>query len=113
MTLTYPGLRKYYAIHSVVRWQPIPKGIEVRGSRYALVLDELRQEEFDLDVGKLEVGVGRSRGRKGDKYLIGQVDKGCFLYKPPELAVAQDEQVVKRIELVARVKKPYAVLLKN
>jgi predicted methyltransferase len=54
-----------------------------------------------------------SRGRKADEYLIGQVDKGCFLYKPPELSIEENEQVIKHIELVARVKKPYAVFLRN
>ena len=107
-----PEIAKQYSDDGV-DWQPIPKGIEVRGSRYALVLDEIREKEFNLDLGELEVGVGPSRGRKADKYLIGQADKGCFLYKPQELAVAQDEQTVKRIDLVARLKEPYAVLLRN
>ena len=106
-----PEIAKQYSDDGV-NWQPIPKGIEVRGSRYALILDELRVEEFELDLGELQVGVGPSRGRKADKYLIGQADKGCFFYKPRELPVPQDQQVVKPIELVARVKKPYAVLLK-
>jgi len=107
-----PEIAKQYSDDGV-DWQPIPKGIEVRGSRYALVLDEIREKEFNLDLRELEVGVGPSRGRKADKYLIGRADKGCFLYKPQELAVAQDEQTLKRIELVARVKEPYAVLLRN
>ncbi len=107
-----PEIAKQYSDDGV-NWQPIPKGIEVRGSRYALVLDELRVEEFELDLGELQVGVGPSRGRKADKYLIGQVDKGCFHYKHRELLDSHNEQVVKHIELVARVKEPYAVLLKN
>ena len=107
-----PEIAKQYSDDGV-NWQPIPKGIEVRGSRFALILDELSINEFDLDLGELEVGVGRSRGRRADQYLIGQADKGCFLYKPQEPRVSQDEQIVKHIELVARVKEPYAVLLKN
>ncbi len=107
-----PEIAKQYSDDGV-DWQPIPKGIEVRGSRYALVMDELQVEEFNLNLGELEVGVGPNRGRKADKYLIGQADKGCFLYKPQELAIAQDEQSVKRIGLVARLKEPYAVLLRN
>ncbi|WP_017741178.1 hypothetical protein [Scytonema hofmannii] len=71
------------------------------------------KEEFDLDLGELRVGVGPSRGRKADEYLVGRVDKGCFLYASQDPPVAQNQQVVKRIEIVARVKKPYAVLLKN
>ncbi len=107
-----PDIAKQYSDDGV-NWQPIPKGIEVRGSRYALVLDELRVEEFDLDLGELQVGVGPSRGRKADQYLIRQADKGCFLYTPRELPGAQDEQNLKHVGLIARVKTPYAVILKN
>lgn len=107
-----PEVAKEYSDDGV-NWQPIPQGIEVRGSRFALVLDELRMEEFDLDLGELEVGIGPNRGRKADNYLVGQADKGCFLYKPRELEVPEGERVVKPIGLVARVKAPHAVLLRN
>jgi hypothetical protein len=107
-----PEIAKQYSDDGV-NWQPIPKGIEVRGSRYALVLDQLRVEEFDLDLGELEVGVGPSRGRKADQYLLGQADKGCFLFQPRNIPITEDEQVLKHIGLVARVKAPYAVFLKN
>jgi hypothetical protein len=96
-----------------VNWQPVPKGIEVRGSRYALVLDELKIEEFGLNLGNLQVGVGPSRGRKADLYLSGQADKGCFLHTPEDTTIVQKEKVLTPIGLVARVKKPYAVFLKN
>lgn len=107
-----PEIAKEYSDDGV-NWQPIPKGIEVRGSRHALVLDELRLNEFELDLRDLEVGVGPSRGRKGDQYLVGRVDKGCFLHRPSEIYKAKDEKYIKPIELVARVKAPYAVLLRN
>ncbi|MEH1907692.1 hypothetical protein [Nostoc sp.] len=107
-----PEIAKQYSDDGV-NWQPIPKGIEVRGSRYALVLDQLRVEEFDVDLGELEVGVGPSRGRKADEYLLGRADKGCFFYQPRNMPVTQHEQVLKRIGLVAHVKAPYAVFLKN
>ena len=107
-----PAIAKQYSDDGV-NWQPIPKGIEVRGSRYALVLDELKINEFELDLCELEVGVGRSRGRKANEYLMGRVDKGCFCYKPETGSVPRDEKLVKPIDLVARVKQPYAVFLKN
>lgn len=96
-----------------VNWQPIPKGIEVRGSRYALVLDELRVEEFPVDLGELEVGVGPSRGKRGDKYLVNQADKGCFVFSDREIPVAPEERIIKPIGLVARVKSPFAVFVRN
>jgi hypothetical protein len=107
-----PEIAKQYSDDGV-DWQPIPKGIEVRGSRYALVLEELQVKEFDLDLSTLHVGVGPSRGRKGDQYLAGQVDKGCFLQFSQQSAITENQQSVVPIGLVARVKRPYAVLLKT
>jgi len=107
-----PAIAKQYSDDGV-NWQPIPKGIEVRGSRFALILDELQLEEFELDLRELQVGVGPSRGRKGDQYLVGQVDKGCFIHTHQDVPLLQDEKVLAPIGLVARVKAPYAVLLKS
>jgi hypothetical protein len=107
-----PEVAKQYSDDGV-NWQPIPKGIEVRGSRYALVLDQLREEEFDVDLSELQVGVGPSRGRPATAYLVGQADKGCFIYVPRPRPIATQEHVLKHIALVARVKAPYAVLVKN
>ena len=107
-----PEIAKEYSDDGVV-WKPIPRGIEVRGSRFALVLDELRLEEFDVDLGELKVGVGPSRGRRGDKYLVGQNDKGCFVFFEREIPVPPEERIVKSVSLVARVKSPFAVLVRN
>ena len=107
-----PEVAKQYSDDGV-NWQPIPRGIEVRGSRFALVLDELNMEEFDVDIGELEVGVGPSRGRRADKYLIGQADKGCFVYSSRKALIAPEEKVIKRIGLVARLKPPFAVFVRN
>lgn len=107
-----PEVAKEYSDDGVI-WKPIPQGIEVRGSRFALVLDELCFEEFDVDLGELEVGVGPSRGKRGDKYLVGQNDKGCFVFSERELPVPPEEQRIKSVSLVARVKSPFAVFVRN
>lgn len=96
-----------------VNWVHIPSGVEVRGSRYAMVLDKLEFEEFDVNIDDFEVGIGVSRGRRADGYMAGQVDKGCFIYTPPETHLTPAQHVVKPIGLVARVKAPYAVFLRN
>ena len=58
-------------------------------------------------------GICPNRGRRADKYLIGQADKGCFVFSPREVPIAPEEKIIKRIGLVARVKAPYAVFVKN
>lgn len=107
-----PEVAKEYSDDGVV-WKPIPKGIEVRGSRFALVLDELRLEEFEVDIGELEVGVGPSRGKRGDQYMVGQSDKGCFFHAERKIPVAPEDRKMKTVSLVARVKSPFAVFVRN
>lgn len=96
-----------------VDWEAVPRGIEVRGSRFALVLDELRLDEFEVNLNDFEVGLGQSRGKVASEYLKGQNDKGCLIYHEPHVPPPPEERIVKRIGLIARVKPPFAVFLKN
>lgn len=107
-----PEVAKEYSDDGV-NWKPIPPGIEVRGSRYALVLDQLQTQEFDLDLRELQVGVGPNRGRVANTYIVGQADKGCFIYMPPRDPFPPDPKATKHIGVVAKVKAPYAVLVRN
>lgn len=93
-----------------LNWKPVPPGIKVTGSRYAMVLDRLEPEEFDLDLNAVTVGIGPRRGRNGFEYIRGRVDKACFEYVGSPAQNAQD--AVKHISLVARVKAPYAVFVR-
>jgi len=89
-------------------WQPIPIGINVLGSRYALCIGSLDEVNETLDLGATRVAVGNSRGRNGRDYVKGRVDKACL--ELVESGVA--ESTVVNIGLVAEVVDPYAVLLK-
>lgn len=88
-------------------WKPIPKGITVRGSRYAVVLDELEAGDLDLDLSNYKVAVGPSRGAVASKYIAGRVDKACIT----ENAERPQDVIptVKKIEFYAKLKSPYAV----
>lgn len=91
-------------------WKPIPRGIEVRGSRYALILDELELQEFDINMRDLNVAAGPSRGTVAAEYIQGRVDKGCFelnLGHTPE-----KKSDLCRISLCAKLIEPYAVHLR-
>lgn len=78
-----------------------------------MVLDKLKFEEFEINLDDFEVGIGPSRGRRADGYIVGRADKGCLLYTPPEALLAPEQRIIKSIGLVARVKAPYAVFLRN
>lgn len=93
-----------------VNWQPIPNGIHVRGSRYAMVIEDLTEENFDLSLRNLAVAVGPKRGTSGVNYIRGRVDKGCFEYHETGQEPGDDEQ--KHIDLYAPLQPPYAVFLR-
>lgn len=96
------------------KWEPIPSTVNVLGSRFALVLGDLRQEELTLPLGKARVAIGLSKGRPAGRYLQGQVDKACLEVldaPPPDLKGNELREI--KINLVAKLKSPYAVFLRD
>ncbi|MBN9546996.1 MAG: hypothetical protein J0I19_16140 [Alphaproteobacteria bacterium] len=100
-----------YSINGM-EWQSIPKGIKVLGSRYALVIKNLRKTEEILELDKTRVAVGNSMGRSGDKYVQGRVDKACLELAPAAQDTGDQPKTV-AINLVADIASPYAVFLRN
>lgn len=93
-----------------VDWHVIPPEINVLGSRYALAIDQLRPVEMQLPLERTRVAVGPSRGRAGDQYVKGRVDKGCLEVVDAGSGGSTDAIA---IGLVAQVVEPYAVFLRN
>lgn len=91
------------------KWKPIPKGVNVLGSRYALVLKDLREHDDILDLSATRVAVGPNEGRLGSRYVQGQADKACLEVVVPEYVNDTAKQV--KIDLVAELAPPYAVFL--
>jgi hypothetical protein len=96
-----------------IEWQDIPTGVNCNGSRYALVINNLHKEEFELPLLQTEVAVGPSQGRIGVNYIKGQVDKACFRVLDQAQISNTAEIAIRKIGLVADVVEPYAVFLKN
>ena len=94
-----------------IEWQEVPAPIDVRGSRYALKIDSLDETDFELPLARTRVAVGNSRGRRGDRYIRGRVDKACLEIVEDELDAEEAKYV--KIGLVARLVEPFAVLLKT
>lgn len=96
-----------------IKWQDIPQTIEVRGSRFALVIEDLHEDEFILPLDQTRVPVGPSTGRLGSRYIKGRVDKACLeVIDAPELTNEADPRSL-GINLVATLKDPYAVFLRG
>lgn len=106
-----PPIRAEQFSHNGERWADIPEDVNVLGSRYALVIKSLREERFKLPLDRTEVAVGNSRGRQGDQYIAGRVDKACLVINT--LTGDENEEHCTEIGLVAELVDPYAVFLRN
>lgn len=95
-----------------INWEPLPKGVRVRGSRFALVLDEIQSGDLDLNLDAYTVAAGPSRGRVASEYIKGRVDKGVLELSNTEVNQDSDSKIVK-ISFAARLREPYAVLLRS
>ena len=93
-------------------WEPLPSGIVVTGSKYAIVLDEIKPGQLDLDLTKFEVGVGPSKGRNAADYMKGRVDKGCLVATHSERLEPDAKKPPVAIGLQAQLLEPYAVFLR-
>jgi hypothetical protein len=92
-------------------WHPLPDGISVIGSRYALVLDEIQPRDVEIGIEQYVVGVGHSRGKSAAEYLQGRVDKGCFTRASGTCAPSA-QPLTRCIKFSAQLLEPYAVLLR-
>lgn len=86
---------------------------KVLGSRYALFINNLRHEEFELPLAQSKVAVGPSEGRRGNIYVQGRVDKACLVMDTQPTPIGEGESVSRPIKLVADIVHPYAALLRN
>lgn len=96
-----------------VNWIDVPPGIKAVGSRYALLIGSLETVDLELPLNEARVAVGPSKGRIGNKYIQGQVDKACFEIIEPERGANEPLPPSKPIGLTAKLIKPYAVFLRN
>lgn len=94
-------------------WRDVPSGINVLGSRFALVVESLQREELVLPLESTRVAIGPSRGRIGSRYVQGHVDKACLEVVDHPLNLLKEDLREVKINLVAKLKEPYAVFLRE
>lgn len=92
-------------------WRAVPPSIRALGSRYALVIGDLREEEFELQLSRTRVALGRSAGLLGSSYIKGRVDKACL--ETIDAGPPGNDLRSVHIGLVAQLREPYAVFLRN
>jgi hypothetical protein len=95
-----------------VHWEEIPPGVEVRGSKYALVLGEIQPGDgMEVDFSAYQVGAGPSSGRAATDYIKGRVDKGLLDPAPAARQAGSAPRVP--IHFAAQMVEPFAVLLRS
>jgi hypothetical protein len=103
------GLAKEYSPDGK-NYYPVPRGVNVLGSRYALVVNTLDPIEGALSLSDTVVGIGNKRGLSGDKYIRGHVDKACLVYQPGAGVAERKDDIA--LCLSAKLAEPYAVVLR-
>lgn len=88
-------------------WEPIPHGVKVTSSRYALVMRDLKSYKMELDLNSYVIACGPSKGRRLGKYIRGHVDKGCATYATP---FTPKKPIL--IAFTAVLSSPYAVFVR-
>ena len=102
-----------------IKWKIIPEDINVLGSRYALVIKNLRKDDFDLPLSLTRVALGNSMGSPGSSYIKGRVDKACLQVigdsteTGTEGGTEIEAEEAHHIGLVAELAEPYAVYVRN
>ena len=88
------GVAAEYSVDGA-EWKRIPDTIEVRGSKYALVIEDLHAQDFKLPLDQTRVPVGPSIGRLGSRYIKGRVDKACLEFTDsPELSNDAERRII-------------------
>ncbi len=93
-------------------WAPIPDAINVLGSRYALPIAALQPVEFALPLAQTRVAIGNSRGRPGNEYIQGRVDKAVLEVVDEPADDEAADRPAEEIGLVAELVKPFAVFVR-
>lgn len=107
-----PACSAEFSIDNKV-WQPIPKPIEVRGSKFALAINNLRIADETLLLHQTKVAVGPNKDRIGNLYIGGQVDKACLEVIDEPVLINNAAKSEKTIGLIADLVAPYAVFLQG
>lgn len=97
----------HYSVNGKI-WNPLPYGVIVTSSRYAIVCRSLRRVDRELNLSEYEVAVGPSKGKPLSVYFRHRVDKACAVFSEARTSTCK----VLKINYVAEIVEPYAVCLR-
>lgn len=103
-----PSIATVYSTDKI-KWELIPDGIRVLGSKYAITCKNIKRCDFLIDLSSYLVPVGNSKGKTLSKYIQGRVDKACGKYNED---ITGEEPKLVNISLCAEIDYPFSVFLK-
>ncbi len=71
-----PIWQKEYSVDKKV-WRPLPSGVKIKGSKYALVCKNIKKVNMKIDLNSYVVAVGPKIGTPLGEYIRYRVDKAC------------------------------------
>jgi hypothetical protein len=92
-----------------VNWNKLPRGINVIGSKFAIVCSKLFTIKEKINLYEYNIAIGQSEGKNASDYISYRVDKGCLLKNANS---KQNKSNIKDIELYAEIVYPYAVFIR-
>lgn len=88
-------------------WEPIPKGVNVTNSKYAVICSSFEDCDFDIDISQYILPFANPKNCRMSNYLGWRKNKACGLYSPSELEIIPAK--LSHISVIAEIK--YAAFL--
>lgn len=89
-------------------WNPLPEGVVVTGSKYALICDRIIEVNFEIESNEYKVAVGRRKGQSLGEYLKFRIDKACASLNKD----SAKGSVKIHVSLIGELTEPYATFLR-
>ncbi len=106
--IAQPKLAKEYSPDRKI-WFPLPKGVLVKGSKFAIICRNLKKVNVKINLNVYEVAIGKNKGRPLGEVIKARVDKACGFLNPRYAHYKRREV---KISYIAEIIRPYAVFLK-
>lgn len=106
--ISQPKLAQEYSLNRKI-WHPIPSGVSIRGSRYAIICKNLEKFDTLINLNMYNVAIGINKGRPLGEVIKYRVDKACGFID--QKYNRYKEKNIK-ILYIAEIVEPFAVLLR-
>jgi hypothetical protein len=90
-------------------WYPLPSGVSVKGSRYAIICKNLLRLDVSVNLNFYEVAIGKNKGKPLGEVIKSRIDKACAFLNPNH---SDSPPKMVKILYIAEIVEPFAVILR-